>query len=84
MQLRLNKENPKLSFSDCLAMEAKDFLRKTRKQHQEDQEIDWQQFDTYLESGDDRFDTLVKQAYLELKEARFRRSKQHCRCYQVS
>lgn len=62
MQRHLKKENPKFSFSDCLVMEVKDFLRSTRdrvRQHQADQEIDWQKFDMYLESDDDRFDALV-------------------------
>ena len=62
---------PGISFSDCLVMEVKDFLRSIRDKVGQDQEIDWQQFDTYLESGDDRFDTLVEQVYLELRRLDF-------------
>ena len=74
MQHRLKKENPEFSFSDCLAKEVKGFLRRTRDKVRQDragQEIDWQQFDMYLESGDDRFDTLVEQVYLELRRLAF-------------
>ena len=73
IQRRLKKGNPEFSFSDCLEVEVKDFLRSTRdrfRQHQAGQEIDWQEFDTYLESGDDRFDVLVE-VYLVLKRISF-------------
>ena len=70
IQRRLKKENPDFSFSDCLEVEVKDFTRDRFRQHQAGQEIDWQEFDTYLESGDDRFDVLVE-VYLVLKRISF-------------
>jgi hypothetical protein len=79
IQHRLEKKNPGFSFSDCLVMEIKSFLRDARDNVTQDkvtrdqasQEIDWQKFDMYLKSADHRFDALVEQVYLELKRLSF-------------
>jgi hypothetical protein len=79
IQHRLEKKNPGFSFSDCLVIEVKGFLRNARDKVTQDkvtrdqasQEIDWQKFDMYLKSADHRFDILVELVYLELKRLSF-------------